>query len=710
MLHRMLYGFFAITGLILSACASGTANGIPEARFINHDLTITFDVPNHRAEFVDDGSVELQNGWNVFGLSTQINIEEFTLDGEPVEFFAGAVIGASDLPEEVVGALPEIDSAAQYQQVLFRSPKAGTADFHLAYSGEFYQDVSNTRFSNEMVGKEITATIDEKGAYLSSEAYYYPVGSEEQVEFKLAATIPEEWESISDGNRLDSDNVSGRKFQTWENPYASDGLTFFASKFIVGYQEADGVGVYCYFFPEDSALMDRYLTASADYIRMYNELIGPYPYRRFTVVENFFPTGYGMPGWTLLGQQVLRLPFIVSTSLGHEVLHNWWGNAVFVDYEKGNWCEGITVYGADYRYKLMSSEAEARDYRKNILKQYISYINEGNDFPLREFTSRSDPSTRTIGYNKSMMVFHMIEELIGTEAFFGAWRKVYRENLGRKVSWEDWVAAFETTSGKDLSFVISEWIDRPGAPVLAADIVEEASFSDRDQRSVKLRLSETSGQGYYLSVPVRFYGNGFVMDTSVTLDQPEKDFFFTMFDAATELVIDPGYDLFRKLYPEEVEPVISAILGNPEKRFMSDDGNAEHMAFFGEFGNNMTGVKPKFSVVSTADSANESYAIIMGVPLPEYLKNFVTVTDDSVTIADVSYSQEGCTFILTGQDWQGFGKYMFIMTQDYESLPRIGQLIPHYGKYSYLVFQGARNVGKGQWEPESSPLKIKLDI
>jgi hypothetical protein len=34
----------------------------------------------------------------------------------------------------------------------------------------------------------------------------------------------------------------------------------------------------------------------------------------------------------------------------------------------------------------------------------------------------------------------------------------------------------------------------------------------------------------------------------------------------------------------------------------------------------------------------------------------------------------------------------------------IGRKIPHYGRYSYLFFNGARNVGKGLWTIEESPL------
>jgi len=69
----------------------------------------------------------------------------------------------------------------------------------------------------------------------------------------------------------------------------------------------------------------------------------------------FFPTGFGFSSYTLLGSSVLRLPFILSTSLGHEIAHCWWGNGVYVDYESGNWSEGLTTYVSDYLYTEMES-------------------------------------------------------------------------------------------------------------------------------------------------------------------------------------------------------------------------------------------------------------------------------------------------------------------------------------------------------------------
>ena len=39
---------------------------------------------------------------------------------------------------------------------------------------------------------------------------------------------------------------------------------------------------------------------------MYNKLLGPYPYTKFALVENFWETGYGMPSFTPVSYTHLR--------------------------------------------------------------------------------------------------------------------------------------------------------------------------------------------------------------------------------------------------------------------------------------------------------------------------------------------------------------------------------------------------------------------
>jgi hypothetical protein len=698
--------------LMLLSTACSQAENVALVTFESQNMHMAIDVPAHAATITDSGRMTVDKGWNLFQLNHTAKISSFAINGSGAEYLTAA--GADDraLPVEVSGNLGEIDTTGRAQLVLFKSGKAGSVDFSITYRAEFFEDVSQMRFSNEKVGGEVSGTILDKGAYLSPASFYYPQGTDGTMLFSMTADIPESWESVSDGNPVSTESAGGRKVQSWRNPFASDGNMFMAAPFVVKMTTVDSVEVACYFFEADTGLFESYLPATVGYIRTYSDLIGPYPFKRFSVVENFFPTGYGMPGWTLLGQQVIRLPFIVFTSLGHEVLHNWWGNSVYVDYERGNWCEGMTVYGADYRYKLQKSPDEARDYRKNILKAYVSYINEGNDFPVREFASRTSPGTRVIGYNKAMMVFHMIHQLIGEEQFFAAWKDIYASYKGEKIAWEDWLAAYEKASGVDLSYVLPEWIDRPGAPMLDVEIVSMTKNAGGAASRVDFRLSEKSGQVYTLAVPVRFAGGGETMDTTITLATAEADFSVTVPAKYTSIEIDPDYHLFRKLYPEEVEPIISGILGFESKRFVSF---ADDPALTGAFNSLATSVGDDSAVVDAPDILKKTardFAPIMLNPkdLPGYLADMVTITDSAVILNGESYPRYGHTFVLSGQDFEGFEKYLVILTTDSESLPRVGQLIPHYGKYSYLVFAGARNVGKGQWPTTHSPLKKDLPL
>jgi hypothetical protein len=68
-------------------------------------------------------------------------------------------------------------------------------------------------------------------------------------------------------------------------------------------------------------------------------MIGPYPFKKFAVVEGFLPTSYGCRLYAF-GSAVMRPP-----SYGYlleRMAHNWW-ELVFMDSSGGNWSEAITT-------------------------------------------------------------------------------------------------------------------------------------------------------------------------------------------------------------------------------------------------------------------------------------------------------------------------------------------------------------------------------
>lgn len=686
--------------------------------FISHDIKLVLDVPTQTATITDRGEVEIKAGWNLFYLDAGAKINRLVVDGVIDDYGELLTVDTVGMPLDIKPEFPALPDDSGLLLVIIESETAHVASFEIEFVAQFDDPVENVRFSRENVGNEVNGTILEQGAYLSPGAHYYPMGDESLAHFRVTADVPMAWHSVADGNLISSEIVGDRRVETFENPYTNDGCMFMAAPYVVKSVDQDGVEVACYFFEADTALIDGYLEATAGYIKMYSEMIGPYPFERFTVAENFFPTGYGMPAWTLLGQQVLRLPFIKATSLGHEVLHNWWGNSVYVDYERGNWCEAATVYGADYHYKLNESEAAAKAYRKDILKAYDSYVNEGNDFPIREFKSRTSAGERTIGYSKAMMVYHMIEQEIGPEPFWAAWPLIFERYIGKKISWEEWIATFEETSGQDLSWVIPQWIDRAGAPMLSLGEITVSDPRPLPEEPIQIELSQPDDRLYRLRVPIRTYytdplsSTGFLRpqeyNTAVVLDGAFGKYELVVPGWVSEVAVDPDYHLFRRLYPEEVEPIVSSVMAFESKRFVAYGADESTLALFQSFGANISEDGVPIEPLEVLDAEVKDFAPVVLNPIefPDNLALSLVVNDSTVFLDGKAYTRAGHTFVMAVGDWNGFERSLVVLTDDAESLPRIGQLVPHYGKYSYLVFEGARNVGKGQWPVGVSPLKI----
>ena len=213
-------------------------------------------------------------------------------------------------------------------------------------------------------------------------------------------------------------------------------------------------------------------------------------------MENFWETGYGMPSFTLLGPTVIRFPFILTSSYPHEILHNWWGNSVFVDYSTGNWCEGLTAYMADHL--IQEQRGKGEDYRRGTLQKYRNYVKESRDFPLSEFRSRHSAATEAVGYGKTLMGFHMLRLYLGDEDFRSGLATFYRRFRGQRASFGDLQAVLEDTSGKELGWFFQPWVERPGAAAFEVEVepgAEATTIRGRAATGAGWRAFRARGSG-----------------------------------------------------------------------------------------------------------------------------------------------------------------------------------------------------------------------
>jgi aminopeptidase N len=209
---------------------------------------------------------------------------------------------------------------------------AGQTRFTLRYQGRIQHELQQAGAEYARGFRETAGTITPQGVFLSGSSFWYPHIGDGMLSFDLSLQLPPGWFGMSQGDRVARESGMGQVVEAWRCNFPQQEIYLVAGQFHEYTQAVDGVQAMVLLREQDPALAQQYLDATADYVSLYSELIGPYPYRKFALVENFWETGYGMPSFTLLGPKVIRFPFILHSSYPHEILHNWWGNGVYVDY------------------------------------------------------------------------------------------------------------------------------------------------------------------------------------------------------------------------------------------------------------------------------------------------------------------------------------------------------------------------------------------
>ncbi|MCL4790825.1 MAG: hypothetical protein KJ040_02100, partial [Gammaproteobacteria bacterium] len=173
---------------------------------------------------------------------------------------------------------------------------AGSSTFRIEYSG--LVDIPPTTSPEEYARSfaETPGIISTQGVYLAGSTLWYPqlggAQAGELVTYSLTVNTPEGWHLIAPGNGV---STAADGMARWESPSAVDEISLAGGPLTPYTASAGMVEAQVYLREPDPALAAKYLDATSRYLRMYNELLGAYPYRKFALVENFWETGYGMP-------------------------------------------------------------------------------------------------------------------------------------------------------------------------------------------------------------------------------------------------------------------------------------------------------------------------------------------------------------------------------------------------------------------------------
>jgi hypothetical protein len=602
-----------------------------------------------------------------FELHESLRITAASTGGQPIEVRASAARqglrewrlaapAAAPLRIEYAGTLPALDRGKDHRGVLGALPPMASVE----------------------------------GGFLSSGSGWYPRPSA-FFTYQVELELPPGQKGLVAGRLVDESDGAGGYRARFAFSHPADGIDLMTGPYVVREKQVAVAGaaplrLRTYFFADLDALAEGYLEDSARYLGRYAAWIGPYPYTEFSVAAAPLPTGFGMPTLTYLGADVLRLPFIRATSLGHEVLHNWWGNGVYVDYASGNWSEGLTTFMADYAYKEDDSPQAAREMRLAWLRD-LAALPADDRQTLAGFRSRTHGAAAAVGYGKSAMLFFMLRELIGQQAFDRALRDFWQRQRFRQASWDDLRAAFEQAAGRPLGAFFAQWLTRPGGPALRLT----AAAAQPQPGGYRLDLDfEQGGEPHALRVPVEIVGAGRAELRRVDLARSHERHTLDLDFAPEGVRLDPDLHLWRRLEPEQLPPILRRWIVAAAPR-LALAGTAPDVARAAE--------ALARRLFETAPQAGAPAKLLQGTE-PGLLIGLHADVDAALAQlglpARPASLERGSAQAWTIQRDSG-APIAVVSGRDAASLTALLRPLPHYGAQSWVVFDGSRALDRGVW-------------
>ncbi len=539
-------------------------------------------------------------------------------------------------------------------------------------------------------------SVNPDGGYLLGGVEWLASPESAKTVYRITLDVPKTYTALATGSFISERRKNDRYQATFEHEEAGDEIGIFFGPYEINERIEENYRIRTYFRSEDAGPASAFLDSSERYLRRYSKLIGEYPYDSFAIVSAPLPVGLSFAGMTYVSQDILEHDYMLGRSLAHEVLHNWWGNAVAVDYDKGNWAEGLTTYQADYALMAEQGKQSATRMRREWL-QALSALPRDKQETARQFRSSAHSRGQSIGYGKIAMMFHMLEQVIGNEVFSAAITDFWLEQRSHIADWSDLQSAFETAAKTDLQWFFSQWLDRKGLPKLELEQTELTELSNGWRVRYELRQNTPP---YRLDVPVTISTPSGNTNVIAELSN-ERDLFYAIVpERPIRIHVDPEFDIARTLLDGELAPTIGEAFSGLDTVVL--------LAMEGTFRDAAESFAGKL--------LRRSFETRMPDNLQVLAKNALIIgeTEAVLSIRNETSSEPAPIIARQGTARAWVEKEASGSLRLYVSADEPGQLggrlagLRYFGNRSYLALSGDGTVAIGTWPVTESPLTRKL--
>jgi hypothetical protein len=395
---------------------------------------------------------------------------------------------------------------------------------------------------------------------------------------------------------------------------------------------------------------------------------------------------------------------------------------VYVDYDSGNWSEGLTSYLADHL--IREQHVGGSEYRRNTLQKYTDYVSRQGDFPLTAFRSRHSARTEAVGYGKTLMLFHMLRRQLGDAAFEQGLQAFYQRYRFKVAGFSDLQGSFAAVAGEPLDDFFRQWVQRTGAPQFSLGKAHAEPEGDNYRLTAVIEQTQ-AGPAYRLQLPVAVHMDGIeqAYQTRVSITDKQQTLALTLPARPVQLEVDPEFDVFRRLHRNEIPPAISQAMGAEQVLVvLADRAPADLKQAYRELAEHWQQEKPGYVKV-VFDTEVQTLPDDRAVWLFGWHNRFrpqlnaaleaydFAANDASVRIAGTTLTPQTHSLAVLGRQPNAPEHALgWLAANSAAALPGLGRKLPHYGRYSYLGFtgEGPDNVLKGQWPVVNSPMSVHV--
>lgn len=297
--------------------------------------------------------------------------------------------------------------------------------------------------------------------------------------FDVTVVAPSDYIPVTSGTLVSSEPIGGRTRYRWVTGPSREFFMQFSTRFQSASVEAYGTTVTSYWLPGDEGSGRAALRHATAALRIFSDEFGPYPFRDMRVAPAPLTfRGMEYPQVNLIGVETYnRFRGDLELLIAHEVAHQWWYQVVHNDPIAAPWLdEALAEYSIKVYLEALRTEEAVEDVQNERWAVPVASLalTSGN-VPVQG-TVESFANARayeTIVYGKGALFYDALRQQIGDRRFRRFLRAYLNEHSFAIVDEQRWLEAVQALDEPELEQLYRDWIARPRASGLPADLPSE---------------------------------------------------------------------------------------------------------------------------------------------------------------------------------------------------------------------------------------------